>query len=303
MKKTHIIVFLVILLFEHLFLISFSISSGEYHHFPYGKIPHNFIYELFQRKKHPKIVYLEELKNQEIKLIKQRKEVEFSNLDSIRVYLTYGQSNSVNRGQFGYHVKNDVFEFYDNKIYKYQDPTIGGGITSNGGTVWGMLGDLIIDNSNLNKVIFSISGKGGQTIKQLSEGDNYNLFIKNYNSLKSKFGKVDGVLFHQGESNNFRLSGNKDYYENFVSFLNKMKKDGVDTPIFLSRVSHINFGDDKGLIDIQNKIIKDFPQVKKGPNTDKFNLKEDRLPDGTHFSLLGYEKFSKEWIQYLLEKK
>ena len=27
--------------------------------------------------------------------------------------------------------------------------------------------------------------------------------------------------------------------------------------------------------------------------------KEDRLPDGTHFSLLGYEKFAKEWMIYL----
>ena len=63
--------------------------------------------------------------------------------------------------------------------------------------------------------------------------------------------------------------------------------------------SEVNLAPDKDLLKIQNKIINDFEQVLEGPNTDEFNLKEDRLPDGTHFSLLGYEKFAKEWMIYL----
>lgn len=292
--------------FKYLFFLlsffgsmSFGISIGKYNHFPYGLIPYEFVYEIYKGRKHPSVIYSIENKNLEIKLLEKRKKHLIREIDSLGVYVTYGQSNTTNSGQYGYKIKNNIYEFYKNEVYKYQDPTIGGGITSNGGTVWGMLGDLLVENKIHNKVIFSISGRGGQTMEQLSDGTNYNRFKNDYQSLKKKYGKVDGILFHQGESNNFRLEGNGNYYNDFKSFLSKMVSDSINSKIYLSRVSHINYGNDKDLIKIQNKIIKDFEQVLEGPNTDKFNLKEDRLPDGTHFSLLGYEKFAKDWMIYL----
>ena len=299
-KKTGLKLTLIMIgFFGYLVVLSVGISSGEYHHFPYGFIPHKYIYEIYKGRKHPSD--LKELQDRYLKqkLIDKREICNIKETDSLGVYVTYGQSNTTNSGQYGYKTKFNVYEYHNKKIYKYEDPTIGGGITSHGGTVWGILGDLLIESKKYNKVIFSISGKGGQTIKQLSNGINYDRLLKDYTFLKKKFGKVDGILFHQGESNNFRLAGSEYYYEDFKSFLEKMISDSINSKIYLSRASYIVYGDDKELIKIQNNIINDFKQVMEGPYTDKFNLKEDRLPDGTHFSLLGYEKFAKEWMVYL----
>ena len=300
MKKliTKSILYLIVLL-VFLLSLSFGISAGKYNHFPYGLIPYEYFYEIYKGRKHPSTIQSIENKHLEKKLLDKRKKHFIMEIDSLGVYVTYGQSNTTNSGQYGYIVKNNIYEFYKNEVYKYQDPTIGGGITSNGGTVWGMLGDLLVENKIHNKVIFSISGKGGQTMEQLSGGTNYNRFKNDYISLKKKYGKVDGILFHQGESNNFRLAGSENYYNHFKSFLSEMVSDSINSKIYLSRVSHINYGNDKDLLKIQNNIINDFEQVLEGPNTDKFILKEDRLPDGTHFSLLGYKKFAKEWMIYL----
>lgn len=59
------------------------------------------------------------------------------------------------------------------------------------------------------------------------------------------------VLFHQGESNNFRLAGSEYYYDDFKSFLKKMVVDSINSKIYLSKASYIVYGDDKDLIKIK----------------------------------------------------
>ena len=64
------------------------------------------------------------------KLIEEREICNIKETDSLGVYVTYGQSNTTNSGQYGYKT-NSTFMSINKKIYKYEDPTIGGGITSN----------------------------------------------------------------------------------------------------------------------------------------------------------------------------
>jgi len=47
-----------------------------------------------------------------------------SNSDKL-VFVTYGQSNSVNSSQLGYETTKPVYMGYDGEIYNFQEPAIG----------------------------------------------------------------------------------------------------------------------------------------------------------------------------------
>ena len=217
------------------------------------------------------------------------------------IYLTYGQSNSVNSGELGYTVKNKVYQSILGNHFLYKDPSLGG--TGDGGSVWGMVGDKLINHKIHDQVIFSNCGWSGKNIFQLRQGSYMGFLILSYQSLLKNFGRVDGILYHQGEKDN--ISGNEEkYYDEFVAFINTLKNNGINIPIYLSRVSYCGKNQvNKKLTDIQTKLINDFEIIKEGPNTDELIEKKYRLDDNCHFSLIGYEKFSEMWVACLSKKE
>lgn len=214
------------------------------------------------------------------------------------IYLTYGQSNSTNGGEFGYVVKNGVFQFLLGETFLYEDPSLG--VNGSGGSVWGMVGDKLIDNGIHEQVVFSNCGWGGKKIEELKEGHYFEYLVNNYNDLIKKFGRVDGILYHQGEGDN-NPQGVKDYYNNFSEFISNLKDEGINIPIYLSRVSLCGekYPINNKLTNLQNQLINDYEVIKEGPNTDLLSKKNDRLKDYCHFSLEGYDKFSDMWIESL----
>jgi len=159
----------------------------------------------------------------------------------------------------------------------------------------------LIENGLYENIVFSNCGWGGRKIEELKEGHYLYYLIQNYNGLIEKFGRVDGILFHQGEGNNkLDGTGTKNYYNDFVEFVENLKKNGIETPIYLSRVSLCKKRlPNKILTDIQNKLIEDLDIIKEGPNTDLLTEKKYRLDDYCHFSLEGYDKFSDMWVEFL----
>ncbi|MEC8299096.1 MAG: sialate O-acetylesterase, partial [Pseudomonadota bacterium] len=158
----------------------------------------------------------------------------------------------------------------------------------------------LIENGVYDQVVFSNSGWGGRTIGELKNGHEFEFLAANYNGLIKKYGRVDGILFHQGESNN-SPEGVKNYYNDFSEFLSNLKDRAIVAPVYLSRVSLCGqkYPINENLTDIQNQIIRDFNTVKEGPNTDLLSLESDRLNDYCHFSLQGKDKFSDMWVELL----
>lgn len=218
------------------------------------------------------------------------------------VYLTYGQSNAENGGQYGYSVRSEVYQFALGETFVYEDPSIGG--IGQGGSVWGMLGDKLIERGFHEQVVFANCAWGGIRISKLKEGHYLQYLIDHYNGLMKKFGRVDGVLFHQGEADNF-TEGVLEYYDNYVVFLENLDKAGIRIPVYLSRASLCGEGQplNKDLTDIQDQIIADFEMVKEGPNTDMIIAKGDRIKDNCHFTLSGYDKFAEMWVKCLVQEK
>jgi len=218
----------------------------------------------------------------------------------VGVFLTYGQSNSGNHGGLGYVVRNNVYQFVLGNTFIYKDPSLG--VTGSGGSVWGLVGDKLIDNGVYKNVVFSNCGWGGKSISELNREPLISYLINNYKSLMNTFGKVDGILFHQGERDNRPLLEDK-YYIEFVKLLILLKSNGIEIPIYLSRVSMC--GNNKInhiLTNTQNKLINDFEEIKEGPNTDILVDKKYRLKDHCHFSLEGYNIFSDMWVYYIMKE-
>lgn len=272
----------------------FGVSTGRYKHFPY-----DILY--FLKYNQRRIEYFQnDYKGRNFNL-NNYEEVKSIENGKVGVFLTYGQSNSVSSGEPGYFVKNNVYQYSSGTLFKYKDPVLSGSLGL-GGSVWGLLGDKLIDKGLFNEVIFSNCGWGGRKISELNKGHYFNFLVENYNSLIYRFGKVDGILFHQGESDN-NPNGTKNYYKNFVDFLNKLKDLNINTPIYLSRVSYCGdkYPKNEELISIQNKIVEDFENVKFGPNTDLLIEDMYRTPDKCHFSLLGFDKFSDMWVESIIK--
>jgi hypothetical protein len=224
------------------------------------------------------------------------KEIDIS--DNTGIFLTYGQSNSVNGGELEYVVKNEVYQFILGNTFDYKDPSLGG--NGVGGSVWGMVGDKLIEQGFHDKVIFSNSGFGGKRIEELKDGGFLDFLIFNYATLIQKYGRVDAILFHQGESNN-SSEGIKNYYSDFSEFISNLNGKGIDVPVYLSRASLCseNHPINNNLTSIQNQLIFDFDIIKQGPNTDLLTSRSDRLEDYCHFSLKGNDNFSDMWVESL----
>ena len=284
----------IIILITAIFLFLFGLSAGHYKHFPFSFF--NNIKNLIIAETNGSDLY----SGRYYKTTNQRPISSVNITNNTGVYLTYGQSNSANFGEIGYNVKKEVYHSFVGNLYEYKDPIIG----SHGsfGSVWGMVGDKLITSGLHDKVIFSNCGWGGKKINQLNNDNYLGYLVLNYYALIQKFGKVDAILFHQGESNNNVSAIN--YYSDFNKFLINLKENGIEIPIYLSRVSLCGTEktSNKNIIDIQNKLIKNYDLVKEGPNTDLLFESKYRLQDNCHFSLIGFEKFSEMWIESLSNK-
>jgi hypothetical protein len=288
-----------LILIVSIVFISFTlgITTGTYKHFPY-----NIIIKIKRSLIKENVIINNDYPGRNYNLSNQVKVDSIEVTEKTGIYLTYGQSNSVNSGELGYTVKNKVYQSILGHHFLYKDPSLGG--NGNKGSVWGMVGDKLIQNNIHDKVIFSNCGWGGKKINELRQGPYLGFLILNYQSLIKNFGKVDGILYHQGESDNGPTNEEK-YYNEFVEFIQTLKTNGINIPVYLSRVSYcgVNHPINNKLTEIQTKLINDFEIIKEGPNTDLLSDKKYRLEDNCHFSLLGYDKFSDMWVQCLSRKK
>lgn len=272
------------------FCISFilGLSTGHFKHFPY-----NIIFYLKNGKIYtPTPDYKGRNYNPE-----NYDAVNVTVTNKTAIYLTYGQSNAGNYGASGYQVQHKVYQFLNNITYRYKDPSLG--TTGNFGSVWGRLGDKLIEQGINEEVIFGNCAWGGKTIEKLSSSHYFNFLKTTYDGLMLKYGRVDAILYHQGEADNSpeRI---KAYYQNFEIFLNNLKKNNITVPVYICRASYCaQKKANKNLTEIQNSIIKNFDNVKPGPDTDTLTDDLYRLEDGCHFSAAGLNKFADMWITCL----
>lgn len=221
--------------------------------------------------------------------------------DSTMVILALGQSNAANSVDGYYKVRNNVLNYYDGKLYKAEEPLIGA--SGDGGCVWTVLSDMMIDSGWCKKVIIITIAQGGSAVDRWANGD-LNINLKNtLNDLKSHQITPTYVVWHQGESDNGYPHQN--YKKDLTKVLIDIRSAGFNCPFFCSVATYsIGFlekeplGLDYELQAIQRDFIKTNANVLEGPFTDSLIYAFQRH-DTQHFSYYGNQQYAKLWYNAL----
>ena len=212
------------------------------------------------------------------------------------VFICYGQSNAGNFGSLNPQKTENVYQLCEGKIYPFEVPACGSG--GQGGNPWGQVGASLVKWGKFDDVTFANAAVGGANMRDLASETYLDYMILQHKHLERIFGRVDGILMMQGESD----YGNSTHYaEAFTKMLARLQKQGVQSPIFLSQTSVCKQPHpDTLLVQAQMQIAENYEQIYLGPNTDDINFSGARY-DYCHFSHAGLDSLANAWAQVIVQ--
>lgn len=223
-----------------------------------------------------------------------------------RVFLTFGQSNTANSGEYRHRAPPGVFcfNFFDQKFYPAQDPLPGA--SNQGGSVWPPLGDLLIRSHWCDTVIFISVGFGGSFVQDWQPGGRYfrrlHLAVRRFRSVCPL--PIDLLLWQQGEAeaNHTHVSSLRYLWE-FAVMLAGIRGLRLSAPLICA-VSTLCEGNSPGtgnrvaIRRAQRWIPRLLPRVRPGPDFDTIGF-QDRF-DRCHFSKNGQDRAAHLWKSTIL---
>lgn len=230
-------------------------------------------------------------------------EINNSETDRIMFALCIGQSNAANYGETLYTPVHNVYNFYKGKLYKAEDPMPGA--TGRGGSVWGLLGDSLIERGYFNKVVFITVAVGSTTIESWSDGHCSTILSDTLKELKRYNIQLTYIFWHQGENDTFENTPSQLYKKRLYKIYKKIREYEPGTPLFISLASFTPWRADNpegigyNIRKAQKEFIMENKNVYTGPDTDTLISPEDRF-DGVHFSEKGMKKYALLWMKAIL---
>ena len=204
---------------------------------------------------------------------------------------------------------SSVHEYYRNQTYGYSEPMMQS--LCMGSCVWGAVADKLISDGVYDHVVVATTGWPGAPLEILEKGSSfeenaYEVLRRTYEGIKSVKGGVDGVLYHQGESDNLALQGDKgdatrnDYGGRFKGLVDDLEADtGEAVKWWISRTTGCkDMGVDDVLGEIQFGIADEVEGIERGPNTDAMGFGRDRRYDECHFSSpIMVDLVAEAWVE------
>src|SRR5262245_485718 len=218
------------------------------------------------------------------------------------VILTFGQSNAANSCEERYTPRGavHVFHAFDMKFYRAIDPLAGA--SDYGGSVWGRLGDRLIDAGFARSVLFVPIAFGATYVEDWAPGGQYfRRFVCPLHRLKRAGIAVDMLCWHQGEANaNHTPMTAEEYHDCFRAMLRGVREAGVKAPVYVALATLCEDGphpfDNSAQIRLgQKKLVSIWNRVMPGPDTDQIGLAHRR--DGCHFAASGQELAAQAWFR------
>lgn len=182
----------------------------------------------------------------------------------------------------------------------------------NGSWCWGRLGDLLVQKLNV-PILFINTAYEAMSIEEWSKSADgergFNYYTGNYErpgypfeNLKKSlhyyanmFG-VRTILWHQGETDNDKRTLTPKYKDALEYVIKRSRGEtGKNISWMVSRVSRVKNGTYQPVIEGQNLVIRDVPNVFEGPETDAIT---DR-PDGVHFEGNSLIQLAEIWNKKL----
>ena len=230
-----------------------------------------------------------------------------SNIKDSKVIFTFGQSNSANHGQGHYFPTHNVMNYFDGKIYPSQDPLIGA--TGEGGSVWNIVADKMIEEKMAKSVTIIPIGVGGVEISAWAKGGFlHEKLISTVEQIKEKGIKPDYILWHQGESDNIAGTSTEEYIARFETIREVFCSRGIKAPIVIAIASyHPNLvekdnGFNENIRKAQKQLAEKYDDIFIGPDTDNLDKVYQRA-DGIHFSTVGQKEHAEGWIEAIKKVK
>ena len=234
-------------------------------------------------------------------------------IDSVKVdkrtmvALTLGQSNAANRGQVPYacHNKN-VFVYAQGRLMHARDPLPGA--TGTGGSVWSILGDVLIDSGLYEKIIIVPIAIGNTAISCWAHGNCLSKLTNSLKDLDSRKIRLTHIFWHQGESDNLNNTSANAYKNDLTVLLKILNAHQPTADLYISIASYHNqatakpLGVDTTIRKAQKEFIAENKRVFYGPDTDELIYAIHRY-DGVHFSEYGMKLFAARWLNAIREKK
>ncbi len=226
--------------------------------------------------------------------------------DETAVILTFGQSNAANSGTQRYAARRGVYAFniFDMNYYRAIDPLPGA--TNDGGSVWGRLGDKLIEAGLFRSVLFVPIAVGGSFIKDWTPRDGYcyRRLQLALTRLKRAGIRPDMLCWHHGEADaNHALTSAEDYQARFRRLLAKIRRASVEAPVYVAVASHCAddlhpYQNHEQIRRAQRQLVSP-PDVLPGPDTDRFT--GDFRHDGCHFSEKGLDAVAQAWLECIMQ--
>ncbi|TAE31268.1 MAG: T9SS C-terminal target domain-containing protein [Cytophagales bacterium] len=234
------------------------------------------------------------------------------------VFVVAGQSNAYGGNNAGGAADDrvSVVDFRDSDVNEQLLPVRFSHAESEGNVgpsnplfIWGQLGDKLVRRLQV-PVLFLGAAQSGTTSEQWrksAEGDgNTSAQLFPYRRLGSVLYHyiartgARAVLWHQGEGDIGR--GQQQYIENIQFIINKSRQQTNFGSLawVVSRATYLFGQTDGSIINAQNQLINNVPNVFAGPNTDALGGTENR-GDNVHFSGLGLPRLVDLWNQSLTD--
>jgi hypothetical protein len=249
------------------------------------------------------------------------------------IFITAGQSNSVNTGAELTKPNSDLFVAFDPKSNTWgigNDPQPGyfesGEGTGGGGSTWPAMGDVLTAYLKIPIAIVE-AGYGGTSITQWQKTDPTRNFIRLETLIQQIITQSGGfrmILWHQGESDAIQKMDTDNYIEKFKKMKSDLSADlgNAAIPWMVAKVGFFpywgkskpdevlecstKFGDDvaiKKIVDAQLKLISSGIAL-NGPYTDDLTGAQYRYPGKfggcIHFSKSGSILVGQRWASLIL---
>ncbi len=216
------------------------------------------------------------------------------------VLFTFGQSNAANFGRGMYTPDADVvnFNFHDGNCYAADDPLLGP--DGNTGSVWGRVGDKLIDRGTFDKVLVVPFAIGGTALSEwIPNGGRLHPRVERAAQEIASAGIVPThVLWHQGEADVLSETTEEQYTAMFSQLVSSLRDYGIDAPVFPAVATICNNLGSDAVRDAQRLLPELLPGVYPGANTDTLTHFQYR-PDNCHFSEAGLEAHAELWAETL----
>jgi hypothetical protein len=219
------------------------------------------------------------------------------------VILSFGQSNAANDGAARYVPRHGVhaFNVFDMNYYKAVDPLPGA--TNIGGSVWGRLGDKMIESGQFRSVLFVSIAIGASYIKDWTppDGQCYRRLQLALTRLKRAGIRIDMLCWHQGEADaNHRTTSAEEYKSGFRRLVKRIRAAGCEAPIYVAVASLCEkdphpYQNHEQIRLAQQQLVAISEGLLPGPDTDRFD--GDYRSDGCHLSESGLDAVAQAWLE------